>query len=50
MDYKNFEIKINTILTQNQFLESYFKYNFSKKLISSWGNIIKIIVGILIMN
>ena len=31
MDYKNFEIKINTILTQNQFLESYFKYNFSKK-------------------
>ena len=31
MDYKNFELKINTILTQNQFLESYFKYNFSKK-------------------
>ena len=31
MDYKNFELKMNTVLTQNQFLESYFKYNFSKK-------------------
>lgn len=31
MDYKKFELKINTVLTQNQFLESYFNYNFSKK-------------------
>ena len=47
MDYKKFELKINTVLTQNQFLESYFKYNFSKKKqILSWENIIKIIVSI----
>ena len=31
MDYKNIQLKINSIITQNQFLESYFKYNFSKK-------------------
>ena len=30
MNYKKFDLKINSILTQNQFLESYFKYNFSK--------------------
>ena len=28
MNYKKFELKINSILTQNKFLESYFKYNF----------------------
>ena len=31
MNYKDFELKINSIITQNQFLESYFKYSFSKK-------------------